>query len=101
MLGTGVLKYLVGMLQVSEAASSTPISRRYPLKTAQLDMLESSVSLMYEAGHPKPVLCDPWRDLVGRKEGGRFRMEGAHVYLWLIHMYCRNHHSIVITLQLK
>ena len=38
---------------------------------------------MYDAGHPKPVTT--WRDRVGRSMGGRFRMEGTHVYLWLIH----------------
>ena len=31
---------------------------------------KASVSLMYEAGHPKPMLCDTWRDRVGREVGG-------------------------------
>ena len=57
---------------------------------------------MYDAGNPKPVLCD---DLEGWDwERGVIMREGTHVYLWLIHVdvwrkpsqYCK-----VITLQLK
>ena len=75
MPGTGLLKYLAVMLQVSEAASSTPVSRRQPLKTAQWDILESSVSLMYEAGRPKPVLCDNLEGL-GEEGIGRGVQDG-------------------------
>ena len=39
----------------------------------------ASRSLMYDAGHPKPVLCDTWRGRVGRRVGGGFRMEGTRV----------------------
>ena len=43
-------------------------------------------NLLYDAGSSNLVLCD---DLgVGwdvRLEGGRFKKEGAYVYLWLIH----------------
>ena len=45
----------------------------------------TSVSLMYGTGHPKSVLCDNLERWVGRDVGGMFRMEGTHVYLWLIH----------------
>ena len=39
---------------------------------------------MYDAGNPKPVLCD---DLGGWDwEGGVFMREGTHIYLWLIHV---------------
>ena len=33
---------------------------------------------------------------MGWEDGGRFKWEGMHVYLWLIHMlYGRNQHNIV------
>ena len=61
----------------------------------------TSAGLIHEAGHPKLVLCDNPEGGVG--EGGLrgFRMEGTHVYLWLIHTdvwqkpseYC-NYHPI-------
>lgn len=39
------------------------------------------------------LLCDSLERLGW---GGRFRREGAHVYLWPIRSMCgRNHHSIV------
>ena len=40
---------------------------------------------MFDAGNPKPVLCDnleEWGVGVGRG----FRREGTHVYLWVIHV---------------
>ena len=39
---------------------------------------------MYEAGHPKLMLCDTWRDRVGRDVG--FKMGGTHVPLQLVHI---------------
>ena len=40
---------------------------------------------------------------MGREVGGGFRMEGTHVYIYgrFILMYGKNHHHIVIILQLK
>ena len=70
------------MLQVSEAASSTPVSRRQPLKTAQWDILESSVSLMYEAGRPKPVLCDNLEGLGGEGTGRGGSGWKGHMYTY-------------------
>ena len=42
------------------------------------------------------------RDGMGREEGGGFRM-GEYMYTrgWFMLMYGKNHHSIVIGLQLK
>ena len=59
---------------------------------------------MYEAGHPKPVLCDKLEVWGGERSGGVFRMEETEVYLYPIHVdvwqkpsqYCK-----VIILQLK
>ena len=46
----------------------------------------TSVSLIHEAGHPKPVLRDNLEGW-GEDGGGRgFRMGGTHVYLWPIHV---------------
>ena len=46
----------------------------------------ASGSLVYEAGHPKPVLCDNLEKWDGEGDGGgRFKRESTHVYLWLIH----------------
>ena len=42
--------------------------------------------LMYEAGHPKPVLCDKLEGWGGERSGGVFRMEGPEVYLCPIHV---------------
>ena len=43
-----------------------------------------------------------WMDGVGREVGGRFRMEGTHVYVCQIHVDVgKNHHDIVTILQLK
>ena len=41
---------------------------------------------MYDAGHPKSVLCDNMGRGGGRDVGGGFRMEGMRVYLCLIHV---------------
>ena len=57
---------------------------------------------MYDAGNPKPMLCDNLEGWDG--EGGRFKREGTYVKLWLIHtevwqkssQYCK-----VIILRLK
>ena len=42
------------------------------------------------------------RDGMGREMGGRFGM-GEHMYTrdWFMSMYGKNHHNIVISLQLK
>ena len=44
---------------------------------------------MYDAGHPKRVLCDSLRDGLGREAGEEFRMEGTHADVR------QNHHNIV------
>ena len=41
---------------------------------------------MYEAGNPKPELCDNLEGWDGEEVGGRFKREGTYVYLWLIHV---------------
>ena len=41
---------------------------------------------MYDAGHPKLVLCDSLEGWSGKGGGRGFRMEGTHVYLWPIHI---------------
>ena len=41
---------------------------------------------MYDAGNPKPVLCDNlegWES--GRERGGGFKREGTYIYLMLTH----------------
>ena len=57
---------------------------------------------MYGAGHPKLVLCD---NLEGREGGGRGFQNGVggHIctYGRFILMDGKNHHNIVIILQLK
>ena len=47
----------------------------------------TSVSLMHEAGHPKPVLWDNPEGYAGEEMGGGFRI-GGHLYTcgWLIHV---------------
>ena len=40
----------------------------------------TSASLMHEAGHSKPVLCDNQRDRVRKEVGGGFRM-GGNMYM--------------------
>ena len=42
-------------------------------------------SSTYDAGNPKPVLCDNLEDGVGMERGGEFKREGTHVYLMPIH----------------
>ena len=50
------------------------------------------MSLLREAGHPKPVL---W-DRVWEGGGGEIQDGGPRVYLWPIHVdICENHHNIV------
>ena len=39
---------------------------------------------MYDAGNPKPVLCDNLEGWGGERVGGGFRMRGTHACLWLI-----------------
>ena len=59
----------------------------------------TSVSLMHEAGHPKPVLWNNLEGSVGREVRGRFRIGGTRIHLWLIMlMYGKNHHNIIIIL---
>jgi len=46
----------------------------------------TSESLMYEAEHPKPVLCNNLYGWYGREGSWRgLGMKGTHVYLRLIH----------------
>ena len=48
----------------------------------------ASGSSVYEAGHPKPVLCDNLEGMTScdeEKVGGRFKREGTCVYLMPIH----------------
>ena len=45
----------------------------------------TSGSLMYNIGHPKPVLCDNLEGWDGEGAGRGFRMEGTYVCLWPIH----------------
>ena len=41
---------------------------------------------MYDAGNPKPVLCDNLEGgVMGWEMGGRFKMEGTYLYLMSIH----------------
>ena len=44
----------------------------------------TSENSMYEAGHPKLVLCDNPEGWDGVGGGGRSRMQGTDVYLWSI-----------------
>ena len=53
---------------------------------------------MYDAGSPKPVLCDNLEGWSGEGTRGRGHM---HTYGQLMLLYGKNHHNIVITLQLK
>ena len=46
----------------------------------------ASGSLMYDAGSPKPVLCDNLKGGRGREAGEGYKREGTYVYLWLIHV---------------
>ena len=39
--------------------------------------------MLYDTRDSNLVLCD---NLEGREVGGRFKREGAYVYLWLIHV---------------
>ena len=64
----------------------------------------SSVSMIYEAGHAKLVLCDRLEGYGGEGAGRRGQEEGTHVYLHPVHIdvwqkpsqYCK-----VIILQVK
>ena len=57
---------------------------------------EASGNLLYDAGSPKPLLCDSqdrWEGVGGGKEVQR---EGTRVYLWLIDVdVSRTQHNIV------
>ena len=57
---------------------------------------------MHEAGHSELV---HWDDPEGWDEegGGREGQDGEHMYThgWFMSMYGKNHHNIVISLQLK
>ena len=70
----------------------------------------ASGNLLYDAGSPKPVLCDNLEEVWdGEGVGRRFKREGTCVYLshtcdLFMLMYGRNHHIIVdkiIIFQLK
>ena len=57
---------------------------------------------MYEAGHPKPVLCDILEDW--DRQGGETGSGGrGHMYAngQFMLVYGKNHHNFVIILQLK
>ena len=57
---------------------------------------------MHEAGHSKPALWDNPEGWGGEGGGKEVQDGGTHVHPWLIHVdVCKNHHSIVIILQLK
>ena len=62
----------------------------------------TSPSSMHETGHSKPV---HWDNPEGRDGEGDERgiQEGEHMHTrgWLMSMYGKNHHNIVISLQLK
>ena len=64
----------------------------------------TSAGSMQEVGHSKLVLWDNpegWGG-VGREVVGEFRMVGhMHTHGWFMLMYGKNHHNIVISLQLK
>ena len=45
-----------------------------------------SGNLLCHAGTSNPVLCDNLGGGMGWEVGGRFRKEGTHVHLWLIHV---------------
>ena len=64
----------------------------------------ASGSLMYDAGSPKPVLCDNLKGGRGREAGEGYKREGTYVYLWPIHVdaWQKSSQSCeVIILQLK
>ena len=62
----------------------------------------TSPSLMHETGHLKPVHWDDPERWDGK--GGEWVIQdGGHIYThsWFMSMYGKNHHDIVISLQLK
>ena len=51
---------------------------------------------MHDTGNPNPALCDDIEGWDGvHDEGGRFKREGACVYLWPIHADIWQNHNIV------
>ena len=62
----------------------------------------TSASLMHEVGHPKSVLWDNPEGQGGLK-GGRWVQDGGDMYTHgkFMLMYGKNHHNIVIILQLN
>ena len=58
---------------------------------------------MYDAGHPKLVLCDSLKGWGGREVGGGCSGWRGHMnaYGHFILMYGKNHHNTVIIVQLK
>ena len=55
-----------------------------------LPCVKANGKLLYSAGSPAWGSVTTYRSGmgmgVGRKMGGRFKMEGTYVYLWLIHV---------------
>ena len=43
-------------------------------------------NLQYDSGNSIKGSVSTQRSWVGREMGGRFKWEGIHVYLWLIHV---------------
>ena len=62
----------------------------------------TSPSSMHETGHSKPVQWDNPEGWDGEECGTGFQ-NGVHMYthVWFMSMNGKNHHNIVITLQLK
>ena len=46
----------------------------------------ASVSLIYDAGNPKPMLWDNLEGQGGEGCGRGFRIQGTYIDLWLIHI---------------
>ena len=43
-------------------------------------------NLLYDSGNSIWGYVTTYRGEIGREVGGRFKMEGTYVYLWLIHV---------------
>ena len=67
--------------------------------------IDSQWSFIYDAGHPKPTLCDTWRVGIGREVGKGVSGWRGHMYAYgqFILMYGKKkkNNNIVIILPLK
>ena len=67
--------------------------------------IDSQWSFIYDAGHPKPTLCDTWRVGIGREVGKGVSGWRGHMYAYgqfiLIYGKKKKNHNIVIILPLK